>query len=626
MRYIYIYIVTFFGIFSVANAQTIDSIQLPEFTLIENRLTDDNIGSKVQSFNNIKVSNFSSDNIADFLQTYSNFYIKQYGALATPTFRGTSSSHTLILWEGFPINSLTTGVYDLNLLTPSSFDNFSVIKGGSSALFGSGSIGGSIYLHDKINFIHKKNFIYSSNFNTSGLNANNIYLVFSNKKFFSSVYLNRIINKNNFEFSNTSRPNNPFQINSHAQVYSNEIKSNVAYKINSNNFLKYSFWISKNDREIPGNMTVPSSIAKQFDDSYRFLLNYSNNSKLGTLNFNNSYLIEDFIYTDKDIFSTYNTTSYFSKANFIKTFHKSKIEFEQTFNNNNVSSSSLYQKIISEINLFTLLKYNYKLNNLNFISSIRHENRNIKSQDQFKNIPILPLFSTDLRINNIKLTYLINRNFRVPTFNDKYWISSGSIGNINLLAEDSWNNEISFSFANNNLNFDFTVFSLIVDNWITWLPQDNGVWTPLNLKKVKSNGIEINSILQLNKFKTILNYSYTKTTNQIALSANDNSLDKQLRYVPKNKFNISFKYSLKNIDLLYNILYNDIVYTVSDQSNFLDDYLLNNLFLNYKNSNTRFEYAFKCKNIFNISYQSYENYPNPGREFVFNIKYKLINK
>ena len=188
MRYIYIYILTFFGIFSVANAQTIDSIQLPEFTLIENRLTDDNIGSKVQSFNNIKVSNFSSDNIADFLQTYSNFYIKQYGALATPTFRGTSSSHTLILWEGFPINSLTTGVYDLNLLTPSSFDNFSVIKGGSSALFGSGSIGGSIYLHDKINFIHKKIFIYSSNFNTSGLNANNISLVFSNKKFFSSVY------------------------------------------------------------------------------------------------------------------------------------------------------------------------------------------------------------------------------------------------------------------------------------------------------------------------------------------------------------------------------------------------------------------------------------------------------
>ena len=155
MKYIYIYIYCLSLFANLASAQILDTIILPEVTLVENKLSFENTGSKIKNFNHLRNLVFPSDNIGDFLQFNSSFYIKKYGALATPSFRGTSSSHTLILWEGIPLNSLSTGVFDFNLINSYSFDNLSVVKGGLSSLFGSGSLGATLYLKEDLNFIKK---------------------------------------------------------------------------------------------------------------------------------------------------------------------------------------------------------------------------------------------------------------------------------------------------------------------------------------------------------------------------------------------------------------------------------------------------------------------------------------
>ena len=83
---------------------------------------------------------------------------------------------------------------------------------------------------------------------------------------------------------------------------------------------------------------------------------------------------------------------------------------------------------------------------------------------------------------------------------------------------------------------------------------------------------------------------------------------------------------MKDFELIYSVLYNGQVYTVSDQSNFLDDYLLNNFLIKYLKPKARFEYSLKVINLFNNSYQSYENYTNPRREILLNIQFKLTKQ
>ena len=66
------------------------------------------------------------------------------------TFRGTSSSHTSVLWNGIPINSIANGLADLSSIFCHSFSDVVIVNGGDGSLFGSGAIGGSIHLNSTI--------------------------------------------------------------------------------------------------------------------------------------------------------------------------------------------------------------------------------------------------------------------------------------------------------------------------------------------------------------------------------------------------------------------------------------------------------------------------------------------
>ena len=91
-----------------------DTIYLPEVKLVESKIKTHLLGSYYNILNTNIIGNSNIGTFADYLCSNSSFYIKQYGALATPTFRGTSSSHTLILWNGIPINSSANGIIDFS--------------------------------------------------------------------------------------------------------------------------------------------------------------------------------------------------------------------------------------------------------------------------------------------------------------------------------------------------------------------------------------------------------------------------------------------------------------------------------------------------------------------------------
>jgi vitamin B12 transporter len=64
--------------------------------------------------------------------------------------RGGLAAHTLVMIDGFPVNSPTLGSFDIGSLPVDDFERIEVVRGAQSALYGSGAMGGVV------NFIPRK--------------------------------------------------------------------------------------------------------------------------------------------------------------------------------------------------------------------------------------------------------------------------------------------------------------------------------------------------------------------------------------------------------------------------------------------------------------------------------------
>ena len=218
-----------------------------------------------------------------------------------------------------------------------------------------------------------------------------------------------------------------------------------------------------------------------------------------------------------------------------------------------------------------------------------------------------------------------NKNFRSPTFNDRYWFGGGSRGNIDLKPEISNNSEFSIHLKKNKFKLSSTLFNLNVKDWILWSQNIDGIWSPENIKEVWSRGIETQLKYYYKKIMLDLNYSLTKTTSERASNNLDVSVGQQLRYVPKNKLNTTLLYVEGKFISFLNITFTDEVITsyTSGDNKKLEAYTLVNAGASYKLFNEDLKLDLRVLNLTNQQYQTYLNYPNPGREYVLSINYTI---
>jgi len=188
-----------------------DTISLPEVKLVESRVKIHSIGSNIDIIDAELLGFSNSNKLADYLSVNTSFYIKQYGALATPTFRGTSSSHTLLLWNGVPINSIANGLSDLSILPLSTTDEVAIVHGGDGSVFGSGAMGGSIHFNSNTSFTPKKEIILNREIGSFGFKSKSLSLNHTVKDLSIQLLFHDLVDQNNFEFRNITQIEHPMQ-------------------------------------------------------------------------------------------------------------------------------------------------------------------------------------------------------------------------------------------------------------------------------------------------------------------------------------------------------------------------------------------------------------------------------
>ena len=95
----------------------------------------------------------STSNLSDLLIQHSPVFIKTYGpgGTSTASFRGTTASHTLVLWNGFQLNAPSLGQVDFSTIPVFLADDVS-LNWGSGTSNNSGGLGGAVNIDNTHHF------------------------------------------------------------------------------------------------------------------------------------------------------------------------------------------------------------------------------------------------------------------------------------------------------------------------------------------------------------------------------------------------------------------------------------------------------------------------------------------
>lgn len=599
-----------------------DTIRLPEVILEHNRLQTHSIGTHLVILTPEIIGESSSQKLSDCLANHSSVYIKQYGALATPTFRGTSSSHTLVLWNGIPLNSIANGLLDFSITAVKGFEKIAVVHGGDASVFGSGAMGGSIHLNSMPDFKNQKEIKLTSEQGSYGLLSQGISLKHSTDKLAFNLSLTTLEDENSFIYTNTTQLGHPTVVNDYGRIDAKSEKLNLAYKYDNTTNFAVAYWGSSNDREVPQNMTTPFSDAKQYDKTNNLLLSATHFFTDGVITLKRAFLQEDFRYTEqlKNIDSKYLTNSKITdldvkinKGSFL--YNLGGNFTKQSVINNNYLDNRQQEK---QNAIFSSVQYNYDFMSVNTV--LRNQ-----WQTTFEVPLIFSLgFSADIT-KQLSIRFKYNRNFRSPTFNDRFWSGVGANGNPDLTPEDACNKEFGFDIKTAYFKFKATYYNLDISDMILWQQMDNGSWMPNNIKQVFSRGLETSLKIQTKNISIIGNYAFTKSTNEIAQDPLDISVGKQLRYVPLQKGGVAFIVNEGDFSFIVNKNYTGEVITSHGalENKTLPYFILTDIAIAYSSDFFPVSIEGKVKNLMDKSYTTYQNYPNPGRELLLTLNYTI---
>ncbi len=617
--------------------QTVDSVlQLKMVEVTAPRIDNFSSGNKKQTLDSTLLSNYSINNLADVLANQSQVFVKSYGlgSLATTSFRGAGANHTALLWNGFNIQSPMNGLVDMALVPSFFFNNIQLQYGGAGALWGTGAVGGTIYMNNVGLFNKGLSVFANTSVGSFGNNQQQLGFEVSKKRFISSIKIFNHGAKNNFPFVNTSQLGSPEQRQSNAQLNQYGFLQENYFKITTRQLLTARLWYQYSDRNIPPSMTEKTSIAYQKDQSYRATAEWKRTGYRLASIIRTAYFQDNLWYNDSSVNlkDKSKTRVFITEAE--NRFSITKYDLVNIGVNNTYSKALSDDYVKNPAQNRTALFANYKIHTKN-----NQWEAVVSARQELVYTKPVPFTSSIGTMGNIFKYFQLNanaaRHYRLPTFNDLYWAQGG---NPNLKPEQGWSEEVGLTYKQSQKKITWggntTLFNRNVNDWIIWLPNAYGIWTPGNVLKVWSRGVEykLNISYEIKKLKVQLSglYNYVLSTNEASTTPNDPSVGKQLIYVPVQNCQGNIVISYKCISLMYTQVYTGYRYTTSDNTQYLNPYTVGNM-----NVSTVFSFnSFKIKvyaqlnNIWQEKYQvmAYYAMPQFNYQFGLQLNYNKPNK
>lgn len=604
MRF-FITVVLFFCAFSGFSQQS--GTVLDTVFLSAEKLEDKSVGQPILKISKVLLANYRPQ-LTEVLQFETPIHFKEngFGMVSSASFRGTTAQQTAVVWNGININSTFLGQTDFNLINTQNSSEVLVRPGGGSTQFGTGAIGGVVYLNNHLEIgttnTHQFRASYGS-FNTKNV---------STQHSISGVKTNLQIGVSYLGSDNDYKHLESEEYNENGQFNNINASVNGIYKPSTATTFKiYSNWFS-GERHLSIIETTQTR-NKYTDEQLRLLGEYEYKSGKNQSTVKIALLNEKYrFYPELDTregSNNGNGWTYIAKYNYQIQLKKLLLNFGGAYNLATATGTNYnsVKRNTGSVNFYIKHKLT---RNFTYQATLRGElNEDYES-------PILFSIGTSWNpIPKYKLNTSISRNYRIPTFNDLYWPGAE---NPDLKAESSLQYELSNELNFDNLKFVLTGYYNDINDLIRWLPYSGNLWRPVNTNSVHTYGVEsnVNYGFSINSHQLKFNalYSYTVSKNK--------ATEYQLTYVPNHKATFGVSYRINKFSARLNTIYMGEVFTHTNNNpdTVLDDFVLTNLSANYAfGKQDNWIIGTGIKNLFNTDYKTTAFRPMPGINYHINL-------
>lgn len=568
--------------------------------------------------------------VAEILNKQSGASVSDYGAtgaLKTVSLRGSTSEQVLVLIDGVRINNAQSGSVDLSLVPVENIERIEIVRGGTSAYYGSDAIGGVINIITKKTATNRfsilvanggyipRTYVSGYSFNkvendpdaTDLIDTQKVSIQFSRggeRIAFNSTgsfttagngFIFKDVNNEDRKRENAGFRGGDFTFNINMPVFSGRGGLSGLAVVN--------------EKGVPGPETQPTPEASQADQRYQGTLYYNTDSffsELLTFRMNAYYSHSRMDYEDPPSSSThtlntagldfnqemlfFNSLSLIYGVNLIYDgLDSTDVGLQERVYGGVYIETPIY--ITSLFTLYPVIRYDYY--------SDFHGSLNFK-------------FGGVYRLSSsTSLKGSVSKSFRAPTFNDLYWpADSYAEGNPDLQPETSYDLDFGISRIAGSMKYDFFAFLRYSRDVILWQPGDDGIWRPSNWGEALYTGLEASvNVRFLTHFSARASYTLLPT---FALSGDYRLPDnKRLPMIPVHEVDFGLQYKKDRNLVSLTTHYESLRYERVSNDVFLSSFFIVNA--HYRRELTeKFALLISVDNLFNESYEVVSGYPMPG--------------
>ena len=654
------------------NAQTSKRVNnLREVVVWGNRPMKD-IGVQKTTFDSLALKENIALSMADILTFNSSVFVKSYGraTLSTVAFRGTSPSHTQVTWNGMRINNPMLGMTDFSTIPSYFIDQASLLHGTSSVNETGGGLGGLVKLGTIPDVAPGTNFQYVQGIGSFKTFDEFARFTYGNDNWHVSTRVVYSSSPNDYKYVNHDKKiniydddhniigqYNPTERNKSGSYKDLHALQEVYYNTNKGDRFGLNAWYINSNRELPM-LTTDYGDATDFENrqreqTFRSVLSWDHNRSNWKAGVKGGYIHTWMAYDYKREVAPGNWASMTRSRSKVNTFYgQAEGEYNPTrkwYFTANISAHQHFvrsedKNIILQDGDKAIVGYDKGRIELSGSASAKWQPIDpiglslVLREEMFGQTwaPVIPAFFIDgllSRKGNVMLKASVSKNYKFPTLNDLYFLPGG---NPNLKSESGWTYDAGASFDIGlakpfpvSMGGSVTWFDSRIDDWIIWLPTTKGFFSPRNVKKVHAYGIEGKLNIAFEPFKGWVfdlngSYSWTPSINEgEKMSPADQSVGKQLPYVPKHSASLTGRLTWRSWSFLYKWAYYSERFTMSS-----NDYTITGHLPKYYMSNISLEKGLKFKpvdvqlklavnNLFNEDYLSVLSRPMPGINFEF---------
>jgi len=454
-------------------------------------------------------SNLPAHSLDELLRYLPGVEVQQRGPQGSQSdiiIRGGTFQQVLVIIDGVKLNDPLTGHFTSYIpIHPSEIDRIEILKGAASAIYGSEAAGGGIHIITK-SFSASKS---SSKNAAEGKLALGEYSLIN-----GSAYLNLSKNKSTFSAGVISN-NTDGQTLRGTNGYFNLTTADISFSQQLDKNWRLNFRSAADFRNFNAQnfyTTYVSDTASEKVNSWWNHINLRNKTKKGELNIDAAYkLLRDKFWFNKTFSPNDNKTNLFTTqlnySFFLSEKNSTTIGYQvhrKEINSNDRGNHNLWHGAI-----FAILRHSLQ-KNIYLNESLRMD------WDENYGLELIPQLNFAWSPSKFTFRASIGKSIRDADFTERYnnynkpLVSSGTIGNPDLVAEHAWNFETGVDLSVlKGLKISWTYFYKDQTNLIDWSPTaytdmprktnliPTGSYTlSKNIKNVNTSGIELDFIYQ----------------------------------------------------------------------------------------------------------------------------------